>query len=148
MLIERSNISGQFSEPAFLDPDLFGALSPAAQEALRAVKRAKDFAAGANVFTKGEIPSAIYILVRGEAQIVRHGGGAAVCPATPGEIFGLTETLSNLPYETSLKTGAPCRFEYIRRAPFLNFLRNEPAACFRLLEIAAANLQQLYRFLR
>jgi CRP-like cAMP-binding protein len=146
MFIEPAKISGQIPGPAFLDGDLFGTLSPAAREALRAVKREKEFAAGAEVFAAGEKPSAIYILARGEARIFRQGG-ALVQPAKTGEIFGLTEMLSNLPYEAGLKTLTACRFEYIRRASFLDFLQNQPAACFRLLEIVAANLQRLYRFL-
>ena len=145
MLIEQPKKSGQLAEAAFLAKDLFGALSPAAQNALRAVRHEKEYFAGETIFAAGEMPSAIYILVQGEAQILDHGVAPAYA-AQPGEIFGITETLSNLPHEISLKAIADCRFAYIRRESFLGFLRNEPAACFRLLEIVAANLQKLYRF--
>ena len=57
--------------------------------------------------------------------------------ATMGEVFGLTETLSNLPYDASLVTVTACRFDCIRRELFLDFLQNDPQACFRLLEIVA-----------
>lgn len=143
MFIQQPKVFEEFSEPAFLDGELVGALSPAALEAWRAIKREREFAAGASVFAAGETPCAIYILARGEAQISRHGG-AARQPAKTGEIFGLTETLSNLPYQKSLETVTPCRFEYIRRERFLDFLQNDPQACFRLLEIVAANLQKLW----
>ena len=147
MLIETPKIYGQFTEPAFLTGDLFGDLSPAAQNSLRALRAIKEFAAGETIFACPETPSAIYILAHGEAQILLDGETPARAVKT-GEILGLTEAVSNLPYEITVKTITESRFEYIRRDAFLDFLRDEPAVCLRLLEIISANLHELYRFFR
>ena len=146
MFIEQQKISEQFAEPAFLAGDLFGVLSPAACGYLHAVKHEKEFKKNEAVFNAGGTPSAIYILAEGEARIF-YQDGASFLTATPGEILGLTEMISNLPHEASLRTVTACRFEYISRDDFLLFLQNEPAVCFRLLEIVAANLHRLYSFL-
>ena len=145
MFIEQQNFSGQFSEIAFLASDLFGALSPAAQDSLRAVTLDKEFAKDETIFADGEPTSGVYILRIGEAQIL-YRGDRKVHLIKPDEILGLTETVANLPFESSVKTLSACHFEFISRAAFLAFLGDEPETCFRLLRMLGANLHKLYRF--
>jgi CRP-like cAMP-binding protein len=147
MLIEHQKISEQFFSSAFLaGDDLFRDLSPASQNSLLAVKREKEFAPGETIFAGGAMPCCIYILTAGEAQIFYHGGGR-VHRVKQNEILGLTEALSNMPYEISVKTVTSCRFECLSRDAFLDFLQNEPETCFRLLQMLGTNLHKLYQFL-
>jgi CRP-like cAMP-binding protein len=154
MLIERHKISEQFFNNAFRAADLFSGLSHASQNSLRAVKLEKEFARDETIFASGQMPRGIYILTEGEAQTLYHGV-EPVHLIEKNEILGVPETISNLPFETSVKTLVPCRFEFIRRdaflaflkdEPFLAFLKDEPETCFRLLQILGANLHKLYRF--
>ena len=145
MLIEHHKISEQFFNSAFLAGDLFAGLSPASQNSLRGVKCEKEFAPDETIFASGETPRGIYILTEGEAQTL-YRGVELVHIIKQNEILGVSETISNLPYETSVKTLVPCRFEFIRRDAFLAFLQDEPETCFRLLQMFGANLHKLYRF--
>jgi CRP-like cAMP-binding protein len=146
MLIEHHKISGQFFNSAFLAADLFCGLSTASQNSLHGVKLEKQFAPDETIFSSGAMPCDIYILTEGEAQIL-YQGVELIHRVKQNEILGLTEAISNLPYDISLKTLTPCRFECIRRDEFLTFLQEEPEICFRLLQMLGANLHKLYRFL-
>ncbi len=145
MLIERQKISEHFFSSALCADDLFCGLPPEAANSLSAIKRDKHFAKGETVFTGGQMPCCIFILLEGEAEIHHQGETYSI---KQNEILGLTEALANLPYEISVKAAAPCRFECIRRDEFLAFLQTQPEICFRLLQKLGANLQKIYRFLR
>ena len=146
MLIEQRQISEQFFSSAFLADDLFSGLSTESQNSLLAVKTRQQFAENETIFAGGETPRGIFVLAAGEAEIFYHGS-RTVHPVRQNEILGLTEAVANLPYEISVRTTAPCRFEYIRREDFIAFLQAEPATCFRLLQMVGTNLHKLYQFL-
>ena len=146
MLIEHHKIPEDFAEHAFLAGDLFGNLSRAATDSLLAVKDEKKFAENETIFLNGQSPAGIYILAEGEALVLHHGV-EPVHLIKPGEILGLPETLANLPSRVVVRTVSACRFEFIRREAFLDFLRVEPDTCFHLLRMLGTNLQKLYEFL-
>jgi CRP-like cAMP-binding protein len=145
MLIEHQKISEHFFNNALCADDLFCGLSSESENSLRAIGRAKLFEKDETVFARGQLPCCIYILREGEAQIFYDDG---VYRVNRNEILGLTEALSNLPYEISVKAATACRFECIRRDDLIAFLQNEPEICFRLLQMLGANIQKIYRFLR
>lgn len=147
MLIENKTISEYFVGTAFLADDLFGGLPAETAKSLRAAKQTKRFAKDETIFTGGQMPSGIYVLLEGRAQLFYNGGGRTRS-IKQNEILGLTEAIAELPYETSVKTVAPCIFEYIGREDFIGFLQNEPEICFRLLQRLGANLQKLYKLFR
>jgi len=144
MLSEHQKISEQLFENAFPADDLFGSLSPEAEKKLRAVKQTRQFAKDEIIFADGQMPRAIYRLAEGKAGIFRDAA-KPVRPVGKNEILGLTEAVSNLPYEMSVKAVTPCSFEYIRREDFMNFLQTEPEICFRLLRMLGTNLQKIFR---
>jgi len=144
MLNKHQANSECFFGNAFLADDLFCGLSSETRNSLRAVKQTKQFAENELIFTVGQMPCCIYILTTGEAQILHNA--VFIRPVKQNEILGLTEAITNLPYEISVKAAAPCLFECIGRDDFIRFLQNEPEVCFRLLQILGANLQKVYRF--
>lgn len=144
MLIEKQKISDYFFNNALLADDLFNGLSPESQNSLRGVRREIEFAKDELILENGQMPCCICILAEGEAKIL-YRGTEAVHRVKQNEILGLTEAISNLPYEISVKTDSPCRFEFIRREDFIEFLQAEPEVCLRLLQRLGANLQKFYR---
>lgn len=48
--------------------------------------------------------------------------------ARPGEILGLTATVSNTPYEVTAETLHPCQVAFVRRDDFLHFVGKHPEA--------------------
>jgi CRP-like cAMP-binding protein len=98
------------------------------------------------LITAGEMSRGIYVLVKGQAQLISNDEG--VRRLEPNEILGLTETIDHLPFEMSIVTITLCRFEFIEREDFFRFLRDEPEVCFRLAQMLALNLQKSYQLLR
>jgi CRP-like cAMP-binding protein len=144
MLIEQRTIPEQFFSSAFLADELFGGLLADRENSLFALKREELFARGETIFARGELPRSILVALEGEAEIF-YGGATVVQPLKRNVIWGLTESVANLPYEMSLKAATDCRFDAIDRDAFLAFLQTEPEVCFRLLQMLGANLQRLYR---
>lgn len=144
MLIEQPKITEQFFGGAFLADELFCRLSPKAENSLRAIKHEKRLSAGETIFGRGELPRCVLIAVEGETHVF-YNGDAFVHRVKPDEILGLTEAVSNLPYQITVKTLTPCRFEAIGRSDFISFLQDNPDICFRLFEMLGANLQRLYQ---
>jgi CRP-like cAMP-binding protein len=145
MLIERQKISEHFFNNALCADDLFRGLSPESENFLLSIEQPQNFAKDETIFAGGQMPCCIYILREGEAEIFYQGD---IYQVKKNQVLGLTEALADLPSEISVKASAPCRFECIRRDAFLEFLRNEPEICFRLLQKLGANIQKIYRFLR
>jgi CRP-like cAMP-binding protein len=148
MLIEQQTISECFFGNAFSADRLFCGLSPKPQQLLTAIKQKKRFKKEATVFASGELPRCIYFLLEGKAQMftkIASPEKNLVRSIMPPEILGLTEAITNLPYETSLKTVTPCLFECIERGDFIRFLQNEPEACFRLLQMLGTNIHKIYQ---
>ena len=146
MLVEHHKIPGDSAVHAFFAGDLFGDLSRAATDSLRAVKDEREFDGNETIFVNGQMPDGIYILAEGEALVLYHGV-EPVHLIKPGEILGIPETLANLPSRSVVRTVSACRFEFIRREAFLGFLRGDPETCFHLLRMLGANLHKLYAFL-
>jgi len=144
MLIEHPAISEYFLTSGFLADELFFDLSLKAQKKLQRIKQNKQIAAGETVFASGENSRGIYLLRAGDARLL-HYADQAVRAVRENEILGLTEAITDLPYETGVRAFSPCEFEFIRRADFIEFLQTEPEICFRLLQILGTNIQKIYR---
>ncbi len=144
MLNKHQANSECFFGNAFLADDLFCGLSSETQTSLLAIKQTKRFAKDQLIFAVEQMPCCIYILTTGDAQIfyATELFGRSV---KRNEILGLTEAITNLPYEISVKAVSPCIFECVGRDDFNRFLQSEPEVCFRLLQMLGANLQKVYQ---
>jgi len=117
---------------------------------LTSIKQLKKFRKGSVIYAPGEMPNCIYILVKGKMRILSKLTSDETCAARslePCEIFGLTEAIANLPYETSAETITSCTCECIRREDFIHFLQENPNFCFHLMKQLAQNLQNTYQSL-
>lgn len=139
MLIVAKSKAG-YSFPLSAD-SLFCDLSPKSLEFLNSLKRTKRFRKSAVVYAAGEMPRCIYVLLKGRLQL-RLNNSSVVQLIEPFGIFGLTETIANVPYETNAETITSCLCEYIKREDFIRFLQDEPEICFRLTQRLALNLQK------
>lgn len=138
LIVAKSKIG--YSFPLSAD-SLFSDLSPKSLEFLNSLKKTKRFRKGAVVYTAGEMPSGFYLLLKGRIQL-QSNDLCAIHSIEPSVIFGLTETIADVPYEINAETLTPCVCEYIGREDFIRFLRDEPELSFRLLRQLALNLQK------
>jgi CRP-like cAMP-binding protein len=147
MLIEQQTISEYLFNDAFSAACLFCDLSPKTQQALTAIKQKILFEKDVIVFANGEFANSIYFLLEGKAQMftsIPSPEKTLTRQVEPNELFGLTEAITERPYETNLKTVTPCLFDSIRHDDFIRFLQDEPEACFRLLQMLGTNTQKIY----
>lgn len=54
--------------------------------------------------------------------------------AEPGEVLGMSATISGKPYEVTAETIDPCQVNFVKRDDFLRFLKDDVAACFKVAE--------------
>jgi CRP/FNR family transcriptional regulator len=130
---------------------LLADLRPEAQEQFEALKRAKDFPAGSNIFAEGEPPEGVFVLNRGQAKLILNSNGQReqiVRVAGPGELLGLSATIADEPYEVTARALSPCRMDFISRAKFLNFLHEHGEACFRIVQLLGQTLHESYEQFR
>lgn len=123
---------------------LFGDLTRQSRKSLAAIKKTKLFPKGARLFTAGDSPCCIYLPVKGKVQIFSNDENL-IQFIEPDEIFGLTEAITNLPYEINADTLTPCMCECIGREDFIHFLQAEPEVCFRVAQMLGSSLQKSYQ---
>lgn len=119
---------------AHREKQLFCDLSPAAAGRLAAIASALSYAQGAVLFTEGQAPCGVFVLLEGRVKLSfasARSRALALRIAGPGDALGLSATLLGKPYEVTAEALDPLRTDFIGRQDFLEFLRehNDAAAC-------------------
>ena len=131
-----------------LADDLFRNLSPKSFASLAKIKQTKQFEKGVRFFSKGDSARCVYILQKGKAHLLLTDESKdkhIERLIAPNEIFGLTEAIMNLHYETDAEAITPCTFEFIEREDLLGFLRGKPEVCLELVKLLGLNFQKSYK---
>jgi CRP/FNR family transcriptional regulator, cyclic AMP receptor protein len=104
---------------------------------LETIKYAAAYPKGAVLFVEGQSPRGIFVLCKGRVKmsICSTDGKTLILKiAEPGEVLGLSATVSGKPYELTAETIDPCQVNFIKREDFLRFLKEHADACFRVAE--------------
>ncbi len=129
----------------------FGDLSPETLEALRAIQSKTYHPQGSIIFAKGQSPSGIFLVTSGKAKLStsdRRGKTRLLRIAGPGEILGLSATVSGKPHDATAETILPTHVVFIGRNEFLRFLLDYPEAAFRVVELLSDYVEAAYQQLR
>lgn len=116
---------------------IFCGLPSPALQAFEAIKFTSAYPAGSVLFVEGQEPRGIYVLCRGRVKLsisARNGKTLIVKIADPGEVLGMSATVSGKPYEVRAQTLDPCQVSFVKRDDFLAFLKSNSDACFKLAE--------------
>ena len=116
---------------------LFCNLSHAAIASLEAIKYSTAYPKGAVLFVEGQSPRGIFILCKGRVKLSicsSEGKTLILKIADPGEVLGLSATVSGKPYELTAETLDPCQVNFVKREDFLRFLREHNEVCLRVAE--------------
>lgn len=112
-------------------------LDGASIERLEALKFASSYPKGAVLFVEGQSPRGVYILCRGRVKLsfgAEDGRTIILKIVEPGEVLGLSATISGKPYELTAETLDPCQVNFIRREDFLKFMRERGDVCLKVAE--------------
>jgi CRP/FNR family transcriptional regulator, cyclic AMP receptor protein len=106
-------------------------------QALEAIKYTTAYPKGAVLFVEGQTPRGVFILCRGRVKlsICSSDGKTLILKiAEPGEVLGLSASVSAKPYELTAETLDPCQVNFVKREDFLRFLREHNEVCLRVAE--------------
>ena len=116
---------------------IFCNLPQATVQALEAIKYTTAYPKGAVLFVEGQAPRGVFILCRGRVKlsICSSDGKTLILKiAEPGEVLGLSASVSGKPYELTAETLDPCQVNFVKREDFLRFLREHNDVCLRVAE--------------
>ena len=106
-------------------------LSDAAAKEFELIKSSSFYPAGSPLFLENETARGIFLLCSGKVKLSvgsRNGKTLILQLAAPGEILGLSASMSNIPYEVSAEALYPSRVAFIRREDFIRFVSRFPEA--------------------
>lgn len=126
-------------------------LPPDALKAFESIKYAAAYPKGSVLFVEGQSPRGIFVLCEGRARLsicATDGKTLILQISEPGEVLGLSATVSGKPYELTAETMGPCQLNFVKREDFLRFLKEHGAACFRVAEQLSAKYNSACREIR
>jgi CRP/FNR family transcriptional regulator len=116
---------------------IFCDLPANALHSFEAIKYATAYPKGAVLFVEGQAPRGIFVLCKGRVKLSicsTDGKTLILKIAEPGEVLGLSATVSGKTYELTAETIDPCQVNFVKRDDFLRFLKEHSDACFRVAE--------------
>jgi CRP/FNR family transcriptional regulator, cyclic AMP receptor protein len=116
---------------------IFCDLPPAALQAFENIKFATAYPPGAVLFVEGQMPRGVFVICKGSVKLSINSpsGRTMIVKLTePGEVLGLSATISGKPYEVTAETIDPCQINFVKRDDFLRFLKEDVEACFKVAE--------------
>jgi len=117
---------------------LFCDLPGGALQAFETIKYATAYPKGAVLFVEGQAPRGTFVLCRGRVKLsicATDGKTLIVRIGEPGEVLGLSATVSGKPYELTAETIDPCQVNFVKRDDLLRFLKEHSGACFKVAEV-------------
>jgi CRP/FNR family cyclic AMP-dependent transcriptional regulator len=133
------------ASPLLASIALFDGLSAQDLDALAGALESRTFAAGATIFTQGDIGSSMYIVERGEISIFLPDGqspGIALRSILPGEYFGELALFDDKPRSASALASSDVLLYELPRAPLQNYLEDHPRAALAILRSISARLRE------
>jgi CRP/FNR family transcriptional regulator, cyclic AMP receptor protein len=116
---------------------IFCDLPASALQTFEGIRDATAYPQGAVLFVEGQMPRGIFVLCKGTVKLSINSPNSRtmiVKLAEPGEVLGLSATISGKPYEVTAETIDPCQVNFVKRDDFLRFLKDDVEACFKVAE--------------
>jgi CRP/FNR family transcriptional regulator, cyclic AMP receptor protein len=135
-----------------LRPDrLFCDLPADALEAFDSIKTVTVYPRGTTLFQEGQMARGIFVLCEGRAKLSicsENGKRLTLRVAMPGEVLGLSASVSGGAYEVSAEMIDNGRVAEVQRKDLLKFLRNYREACLQVVHLLSADLHTAYERVR
>lgn len=116
---------------------IFCDLPLSALQAFEEIKYTTAYPEDAILFVERQDPRGIFVICKGTVKLsvsAPNGKTMIVKIAEPGEVLGLSATVSGKPYEVTAVTIDPCQINFVKREDFLRFLKNDVQVCFKVAE--------------
>jgi CRP/FNR family transcriptional regulator len=106
---------------------------------------------GAIMFFEGDPAVGVYILCGGRANVMTadsEGKTLILKVALPGDVLGLNSVLAGTSHAVTVETVEACRFAFIARQDFLEFLKEHSDACLYFSRRLGQDCQCAYDVVR
>jgi CRP/FNR family transcriptional regulator len=116
---------------------IFCNLPPVSLQSFENIKYTTAYPEGAVLFVEGQEPRGIFVVCKGSVKLSISGANGKtviVKIVEPGEVLGLSATVSGRPYEATAETIDPCLVNFVKREDFLRFLKEDVQVCFKVAE--------------
>lgn len=131
-----------------LRPDrVFCDLPAEALHAFDSIKEITVVPRGATLFAEARQPRGVFVLCEGRAKLSvcsDNGKRLMLRIAGPGEVLGLSASMSGKPYEVTAEMLDASQVAFIRRKDLLRFLRDHREACLQVVHLLSQDLHQAY----
>lgn len=102
----------------------------------------KNYAKGDRLFAEGGVSSGIYMLCKGRVKLStcsKDGRMIILHIAEPGEVLGLSASVSDTIYIATAEALEECQVNYVKNKDFLNFLEQNAEACLNAVRQLSQN---------
>jgi CRP/FNR family transcriptional regulator len=126
---------------------LFTGLPPQALRQLSGMHSPDEYPSGAVLFQEGEPAEGIFLLCGGAVKLSvgsSHGDTLVLRSAGPGEILGLSSTLTGQGHEVTAETTTASRVIFIRRKEFLRYLHEHCDICMQVVQSLSNEVHAAY----
>lgn len=116
-----------------------------------ALKFSSVYPKGALLFVEGQKARGIFVLCSGRVKLStgsKEGKTLIVQIAEPGEVLGLSATVSGKPYETTAEILDPSQVNFVGAQDFIRFLSRHGEACLRVAQHLSNNYLMTYEQVR
>jgi CRP/FNR family transcriptional regulator len=130
---------------------LFCRLPEAALQRLNEIKSTAVYPKSAMLFIEGQQPRGVFVLCAGKAKLSTSSAeGRTVITkiSEPGDVLGLSATISNRPYEVTAEMIEPGQANFITRDALMHFLREHGIVALRVAEQLSRNYYTAYEAIR
>lgn len=147
----KNDISATALTSGPMSDGLFSGLPPQALRQLTAMHSPHDFSSGTVLFQEGEPADGIFLLCGGAVKLSvgsSHGDTLLLRSAGPGEILGLSATLTGQGHEVTAETTIPSRLVFIQRKVFLRYLQEHSDICMQVVQSLSNDVHAAYSRVR
>lgn len=126
---------------------VFCNLSAAALQDLDTVRSVGLYPKATTLFAEGRAPRGVFILCSGRVRLSicsDKGKSLTLKMVGPGEVLGLSATMSGKAYEVTAETVVPSQVVFIPRKEFLRFLREHRDAALQVVQFLTQDLYVAY----
>jgi CRP/FNR family cyclic AMP-dependent transcriptional regulator len=117
-------------------------------EAMNQVSQKSVLPGGAILFVEGQTSRGLFVVCCGKVNLSttsREGKILIVKTAGPGEVLGLSASVSGMPYEVTAETGTPCHLNFIDRKHFVELMQSHPEIGMHTAQCLSRDYRSAYR---
>ena len=119
---------------------LFQGISDESMARLAAVTGELDFEAGQFIVLQGQVGTGLYVIVEGEAKVVR--GSDELARLGPNDFFGELSVIDQMPRNASVQATMPTRTLALASWDLLDLLETDPKLSLNLIKGLAARVRE------